>query len=108
MPDNVPSRLSETSEGIMALLNTVASSAPMMARPKERSTSGAMSVRPGAASHKPAQADDQQHREAGDPRLATQTCIGDGAEHRREQRRDQLGDAGGVGPQRGAERGIVA
>ena len=55
MPDRVPSRLSETSEGIMALLNTVASSAPMTASAKERSTSGAMPVCPGrrATPHKP-------------------------------------------------------
>ena len=107
MPDRVPSRLPETSEGIMALLNTVASSAPMMARAKERSTSGAMPVCPGTASHSPHKPNDQQHGETGDPRLPREAGIGDGAENRRKDRRDQLGAAGGIGPQRGAERRIL-
>ena len=51
---SVPSRFSETSDTIMALVKTVASSAPMVARPKamqhQRRT---RSVRPGAASHRP-------------------------------------------------------
>ena len=49
----MPSRLPDTSEVIMALVNTVASSAPITARPKAISTSGTRSVRPGAASHRP-------------------------------------------------------
>ena len=53
MPDSVPRRLPETSDGIMALLNTVASSAPMMASAKDRSTSGGKPISPGTASHSP-------------------------------------------------------
>ena len=37
----------------MALVNTVASSAPMVAMAKEISTSGSRSMRPGAASQSP-------------------------------------------------------
>ena len=91
----------------MALLNTVASSAPMMASAKERSTSGAMPVSPGNGEPQPAQAYDQQHRESGDPRFPWEPGIGDGAEDRRKERSDQLGAAGGIGPQRGAERRIL-
>ena len=54
MPDRVPSRRRETSDGIMALLKTVASSAPMVASPNDKSTSGTRSVRPGTASQSPA------------------------------------------------------
>ena len=66
-----------------------------------------MPVCPGTASHSPHKPHDQQHREAGDPRLAREPGIGDGAEDRREKRRDQLGAAGGIGPQRGAKRRIL-
>ena len=53
MPDSVPSLRLPTSDGIMALVNTVASSAPMVARPKEISTSGASPISPGIANHSP-------------------------------------------------------
>ena len=52
------------------------------------------------------QPDHQQHGEEGDPGLAVLARIGDGAEHRRKRRGDQLGDAGGIGPQRRAMRRI--
>ena len=54
----------------------------------------------------PAKPHDQQHREACDPRLARESGIGDRAEDRREKRCNQLGAAGGIGPQRGAKRGV--
>ncbi len=53
MPDNVPSASVETSDGIMALLNTVASSAPMVASAKDNNTRGTRSIRPGRASQSP-------------------------------------------------------
>jgi len=49
----VPSRLPETSDTIMALVNTVESSAPTVATPKAMSTIGTRSVRPGMASQRP-------------------------------------------------------
>ena len=55
----------------------------------------------------PAKPHDQQHRESGDPRLSREAGIGDGAEDRRKDRSDQLGAAGGIGPQRGAKRRIL-
>src|SRR4029453_4082654 len=53
MPDRVPSLWLPISDGIMALVNTVASSAPMVARPKEISTSGASPISPGIANQSP-------------------------------------------------------
>ena len=97
MPDSVPRRRPETSDGIMALLNTVASSAPMIASAKAKSTTGR--DRCGREWRTRARkADDEQHREAGDPGLARQPGVGDGAEHRRANGGNQLGAAGGIGP----------
>ena len=63
----------------------------------------------GAAGRREPQAeqpDHQQHGEEGDPRLAVLARVGDGAEHGRKRGGDQLGNAGGIGPQRGALRRI--
>ena len=90
----------------MALVKTVASSAPMVARPKAISTTGTRSVRPGAASHKPHSPTTSSTEKKAIHGLRVWLGIGDGAEHRRERRGDQLGDAGGVGPQRRAARRI--
>ncbi len=63
----------------------------------------------GAAGRRKPQAeqpDHQQHGEEGDPRLAVLARVGDGAEHGRKRGGDQLGNAGGVGPQRRAPRRI--
>ncbi len=53
MPDRVPRRRPEISDGIMALVKTVASSTPIIASPKEISTTGIRSCCPGTANHKP-------------------------------------------------------
>ena len=84
----------------MALVKTVASSAPMVATANEMSTSGRRSIRPGAARKSPQQPATSSTEKAGDPRLARKPCVGDGAEHRRDGGGDELADAGGVGPQR--------
>ena len=103
MPDNVPSRLSETSDGIMALLNTVASSAPMVASAKDNSTSGSEVDRDRERRAKVRTAADTSSTEKpaihglrGSPASAMAPSTG------ARIGGDQLGDAGGVGPQRRA------
>ncbi len=90
----------------MALVNTVASSAPMRGKPEgdehDRRKIGAS----GSGKPQTAEPDNEHDGEDGDPGLARLAGIGDGAEHRREHRGDQLGDAGGIGPQRRAPRRI--
>ena len=91
----------------MALLNTVASSAPDDGEREGQKHERRHAGLPRDGEPEAAQANDQQHRESRDPRLARETGIGDGAEDRREKRCNQLGAAGGIGPQRGAKRRIA-